>query len=74
MVVFVDFSVLNVCQAKVAYLKVTVFVNQQVLGLYIAVDHSRRVDVLQASQQLVQEELFVLPSYLVVGSHHVVQV
>ena len=51
-------------QAEVAYLEQAVAVDEQVAGLDVAVDDARRVEVLDAAQYLVEEELDV-----VLGEH-----
>jgi len=52
----------DVCsrQAEVTDLQVAVTVDQKVLRLQISVEDVRTMDVLQATQDLVQEELNVL--------------
>ena len=54
-------------QPKVADLELAVRVGQDVLGFEVTVEHLGAMDVLQATQHLVQEKLVVLGGEVVVG-------
>mmetsp|Transcript_13085 Transcript_13085/g.41375 ORF Transcript_13085/g.41375 Transcript_13085/m.41375 type:complete len:353 (-) Transcript_13085:435-1493(-) len=61
-------------EAKVADLQLAVGVGQDVLRLEVAVKHVGRVDVLQTTEQLVEEELIVLCCEVIVCLDHLMQV
>lgn len=62
------------CEAKVADLELAVAVDEQVARLEVAVDHVRRVDVLDAAEELVEEELDVQVAEGLAAAHDLVQV
>ena len=62
------------CQTKVAHLQVTIRVDQQVRRLQVAMQHIRRVDVLQRPQHLVDEVLDVIQTQALLGVDYPVQV
>mmetsp|Transcript_7065 Transcript_7065/g.28699 ORF Transcript_7065/g.28699 Transcript_7065/m.28699 type:complete len:582 (-) Transcript_7065:145-1890(-) len=61
-------------QAEVANLELAIRVGQDVLGLQVPVVHVRGVNVLEPSQQLVEEELVVLVRQVVVRLDDLVEV
>lgn len=61
-------------KAEVADLELAVSIGEDVLGLEIAVEDIGSVDVLEAAQQLVEEELVVLRGQVVICLYHLVQV
>lgn len=61
-------------QSKVANFEVAVAVDEQVAGLQVAMEDTARVDVLKASQNLVQEELNVLVAEHLIGFNDLSQV
>jgi len=61
-------------QAEVAYFQVTITVDQQVARLEISVKNARRVEVLKATQDLVEEELDVLFRQGLVGFNYLGEV
>ena len=60
--------------AKVAYLQIAIGVHQQVAGLQVAVQDATGVQVLEAAQDLVNEELDVLVREGLVGLDDLTQV
>ncbi|WVZ69484.1 hypothetical protein U9M48_018260, partial [Paspalum notatum var. saurae] len=61
-------------KAKITNLELAVAVSQNVLGLEVPVEDTCGVDVLHASEQLVEEELVVLGREVVVGLDDLVEV
>lgn len=61
-------------QAEITDLELAVGVGKDVLGLKVAVEDVGSVDVLEATQQLVQEELVMLRGQVVICLYHLVQI
>lgn len=72
--IFIRDGVVAATQAEVAYLELTVGVNEEISGLQITVDDTRGVNVLHAPQDLVGKVLDVLVGERLAGSDDLVKV